>query len=104
MGKKEREMHMSHTHTKKKVQIFFSKLPNSLIVQSHRWDVKNTPKKNHCGKKREFCSVFKAQNFMGQENRFSQRCIKAALCGVKKNLRGQVEENMPPASRKKTQT
>jgi len=95
---------MCHTSIlKKKLQIFISKLPNSLIVPSRSWNVKNT-QKNHCGKKREFCSVFKAQNFMGQENRFSQRCTKAALCGVKKNPRGQVEENMPLASRKKTQT
>jgi len=39
---------------------------------------------------------------MGQENHFSQRHIKAALCGVKKNPRGQVEENMPLALRKST--
>jgi len=63
---------------------------------------KHTNKINHRGKKRQFCSIFKAQNFMGQENHFSQRHIKAALCGVKKNPRGQVEENMPLALRKST--
>lgn len=36
---------MSHTYKKKKVQIFISKLSNSLIVQSHSSDVKNTHKK-----------------------------------------------------------
>ena len=41
---------------------------------------------------------------MGQENSFSQKYIKAALCGVKKNPRGQVAENMPLASRKKPET
>lgn len=89
------------------MQILISKLHNSLTVQSHSWDVKNThlkKKENHCGKKREFCLGFKAQNFVGQENRFSQRCINAALCGEKKNPRGQVEENMPLASRKRTLT
>lgn len=83
----------------------FSPIYLIVSLSSHiagMWKTPQKRKKNHCGKKRHFCSVFKSQNFMGQENHFSQRCVKTVLCGVKKNPRGQVEENMPLGSRKST--